>query len=209
MNMNTYKTYRAKGYNAKSALHLARCEHFADYGLGDYYAFVQNEQVVEVDDLPNGYEIKLQCFYEDCGETPWEYGESYGEVETYKGELGNGRVELYCGGRNQNYAYGWQEAIKKMRKEFAKDTKVGKAQKEDEILERVRSEYKYFRDYCRDDWSYIWIKGTLFFEGEEVSEESIGLVESSSWGDCAGEIIRQLVRDSKAKVYAGSTVGCV
>jgi hypothetical protein len=213
MRNETYMKYRARGYEASEALRLARLPKY-DYGLGYYYDYMKQEQTIDVPELSEGYEIKLQCFYEDCGETPWDYGESLGNVDhkVSLGELGNGNVELWHGGRNSyNFVYGWQEAVRNTRKEFDQyRPKWGKNVRQAYALERVRAEYQLFRDFCRDDWSYIWIKASLWFEGEQVSEESIGLVESNDyWKDCAEELIWQLVKEAKARTYAGSTVGCV
>lgn len=212
MRNDIYKKFRAKGYEAFQALRIARIDS-SNYELGNMYDYLQDEQVVDVPELAEGYEIKLECSYEDYAETPWDFGESCGKVENkniYEG-LGNGNVELWLGGRNrQNLTYAWQDAVRKSRKEFDEySPKLGKTQRQDNALERVRSEHKWFRDYCRDDWAYIWVKATLFFNGEEVAEDSIGGVESNDWEYCAQDLIKQLVVESKARTYAGSTVGCV
>jgi hypothetical protein len=212
MRNDIYKKFRAKGYEASEALKLARIDS-SNYDLGNMYDYLQDEQVVDVPELADGYEIKLECSYEDNGEAPWDFGESCGKVDhvVSMGHLGNGNVELWLGGRNSyNFIYAWQDAIRNVRKEFDEyRPKWGKTQRQDYALERVRSEHKWFRDYCRDDWAYIWVKATLLFNGEEVSEDSIGAVESNDWEYCAQDLIKQLVVESKARTYAGSTVGCV
>lgn len=212
MRNETYMKYRAKGYEASEALRLARLPKY-DYGLGSSYEYMQKEQTIDVPELSDGYEIKLQCFYEDYAETPWDFGESCGTVDHKSGygELGNGNVELWHGGRNSyNFIYGWQDAVRKTRKEFDEyRPKWGKTMRQDYALERVRSEYKWFRDFCRNDWGYIWVKASLWLDGEQVAEESIGGVESEDWHHCAEDVIWQLVKEAKARTYAGSTVGCV
>ena len=212
MRNDIYKKFRAKGYEAFQALRLARIDS-SNYELGNIYDYLQDEKVVDVPELADGYKIKLACSYEDCGDTPWDFNESCGNVEHKSGygELGNGNVELWLGGRNSyNFVYGWQDAVRKSRKEFDEySPKLGKTQRQDNALERVRSEHKWFRDYCRDDWSYIWVRVSLWFEGEEVSDDSIGAVESNDWEYCAQDLIKQLVVESRSRTYAGSTVGCV
>jgi hypothetical protein len=47
------------------------------------------------------------------------------------------------------------------------------------------------------------------WNGKEVAEESFGGIESSDWQFSAEELVWQMIRESKAMVYAGSTVGCV
>ena len=134
------------------------------------------------------------------------------EHKSNYGELGNGNRELWHGGRNSyNFVYGWQEAIRKTRKEFDEyRPKWGKTMRQDYALERVRSEYKWFRDFCREEWCYIWVKASLWLDGEQVAEESIGLVESNDyWKETADELIWALVKEAKARTYAGATVGCV
>ena len=64
MRNETYKKYRAKGYEASEAFRLANL-HKHDYRLGSYYEYMQHEQTIDVPELSDGYEIKLQCFYED------------------------------------------------------------------------------------------------------------------------------------------------
>lgn len=213
MRNDIYKKFRARGYEASEALRLARSSKY-DYGLGDYYDYMQGAKTIDVPELSPEHEIRLECTYEDYADVPWDFYESNGEVivdTRYHEEPGNGNVEMWYGGRNHfSYRYAWQDAVRKTRKEFDQyRPKWGKTVRQDYALERVRSELKWFRDFCRQDWSYVWIKGTLFCNGEEVAEESIGAVDSSDWQFCAEEVITQLVRESKARVYAGSTVGCV
>ena len=213
MRIETYKKFRAQGYEASYALHLARVDE-KHYVLDSMYDYLQNERVVDVPELIEGYEIKLQCFYEDYAETPWSYCESNGEViedGRYQPDIGNGNVELWHGDRGcYSYRYAWQEAVRKTRKEFDEyRPKWGKTARQDYALERVRSEYKWFRDFCRGDWAYIWVKASLWFDGQQVEEESIGGVESSDWQSCAEDVIWQLVKEAKARTYAGATVGCV
>lgn len=212
MRNEIYKKYRAQGYEASEALRLARLPKH-DYGLNNLYDYMQVSDMVNVPELAPEFEIKLECFYEDYAETPWDFGESCGKVDhvVSMGHLGNGNVELWLGGRNSyNFIYGWQDAVRKTRKEFDEyRPKWGKTQRQDYALERVRSEHKWFRDFCRDDWAYIWIKATLLWNGKEVAEESFGGIESSDWKYSAEELIGQMIRESKAMIYAGSTVGCV
>lgn len=213
MRKETYKKYRAQGYEASEAFRLAKLPKY-DYGLGSSYEYMQREQTIDVPELSEGYEIKLQCFYEDYAEVPWDFYESNGEVivdRNYQEEAGNGNIELWQGNRNQySYRYAWQDAVRKTRKEFDQyRPKWGKTARQDYALERVRSEYKWFRDFCRGDWAYIWIKASLWLDGEQVAEESIGGVEESDWHHCAEDVIWQLVKEAKARTYAGSTVGCV
>jgi hypothetical protein len=214
MRNETYKKYRAMGYEASEALRLARLPKY-DYGLNSSYDYMQKEQTIDVPELSDGYEIKLQCFYEDYAEVPWDFYESNGEVivdSRYEAETGNGNVDLWHGGYSHNsYRYAWQDAVRKTRKEFDEyRPKWGKTMRQDYALERVRSEFKYFKDFCRGDWGYIWIKASLWLDGENVAEESIGGVESTDhWKECAEDVIWQLVKEAKARTYAGSTVGCV
>lgn len=210
---NDYKKYRTMGYEASEALRQARLPK-CDYGLGSLYDCIQKGQMIETDALADGYQIKLECFYEDYADVPWDFYESYGEVivdTRHQEVIGNGNVEMWHGDRGHfSYRYGWQEAVRKTRKEFDEyRPKWGKTMRQDYALMRVRSELKWFKDFCRDEWSYIWIKGTLLFDGEEVAEESIGGIDSNDWKSCSEEVIEQLIRESKARVYAGSTVGCV
>jgi hypothetical protein len=213
MRNEIYKKYRAQGYEALEALRLARLPKY-DYGLGYYYDYMQGAKTIDAPELSPEFEIQLECFYEDYAEVPWDFYESNGEVivdRQYQEEPDNGNVEMWRGDRNQNsYRYAWQEAVRKTRKEFDEyRPKWGKTARQDYALERVRSEFKLFRDFCRDDWAYIWIKVTLLWNGKEVAEESFGGIESSGWQSSAEELIGQMIRESKAMVYAGSTVGCV
>jgi hypothetical protein len=213
MRNEIYKKYRAQGYEASEALRLARLPKH-DYGLNNLYNYMQVSDMVSVPELAPEFEIKLECFYEDYAEVPWDFYESNGEVivdRQYQEEPGNGNVEMWRGDRNQNsYRYAWQEAVRKTRKEFDEyRPKWGKTARQDYALERVRSEFKLFRDFCRDDWAYIWIKATLLWNGKEVAEESFGGIESNDWKYSAEELIGQMIRESKAMIYAGSTVGCV
>ena len=212
MRNEIYKKYRAMGYEASEALRLARLPKY-DYGLNNLYDYMQVSETVNVPELAPEFEIKLECFYEDYAEVPWEFGESNGVVEHSGryGNLGNGNVELWHGGHNQyHYRYGWQDAVRKVRKEFDEyRPKWGKTMRQDYALERVRSELKWFKGFCKDDWAYIWIKATLLWNGREVAEESFGGIESNDWQSSAEELVWQMIKESKAMVYAGSTVGCV
>ena len=211
MRNETYKKYRAMGYEASEALRLARLPKY-DYGLKDLYNYMQVSETVDVPELAPEFEIKLECFYEDYAEVPWEFCETNGVVEHSGryGNLGNGNVELWCGHNQYHYRYGWQDAVRKVRKEFDEyRPKWGKTVRQDYALERVRSEFKWFRDFCRDEWAYIWIKATLLWNGKEVAEESFGGIESNDWQSSAEELVWQMIKESKAMVYAGSTVGCV
>jgi hypothetical protein len=213
MRNDIYKKYRARGYEASEALRLARLPKY-DYGLGYYYDYMQGAKTIDVPELSPEFEIQLECFYEDYAEVPWDFYETNGEVivdTRYQEEPGNGNVEMYHGGyRQHSYRYAWQDAVRKTRKEFDEyRPKWGKTMRQDYALERVRSELKHFRSYCNDDWSYVWIKAKLLWNGKEVSEESFGGIESSDWQSSAEELVWQMIRESKAMVYAGSTVGCV
>ena len=93
-----------RSYEASEALRLARLPKY-DYGLNNLYDYMQVSETVNVPELAPEFEIKLECFYEDYAEVPWEFGESNGVVEHSGryGNLGNGNVELWCGHNQYHY----------------------------------------------------------------------------------------------------------
>jgi hypothetical protein len=208
---NAYKEVRKKyaTMNVRQAYLTAKgMVKTKSYSLDSYWHYEKGQEIEMDAGLPDGCSIVLQVQQEQWGETPWNWCEGWGTVETmerYAEHAGNGNVQLRSYGR-ENYYYNFSEALAKARKEFS-GTKFGKSFADQLALESVQREIKYFEGYLNDDWTYLWVSVKAYRNGEEIYDESCGMYESTDWECGAVELIEGAERAVYASAYAGNTVG--
>jgi len=128
----------------------------------------------------SGQRFRIEYHYDHDMGPPWEACDGHGFVSDWESrDKQPGELILKEDSRGNRRFYDFQASVRKARDEDWNCASVlPKRERGQAIVDAVRADYKYLRDWCNDEWHYMGIAVfPLTVDGDELRSK-----EQSAWG---------------------------